>query len=172
MTSIKNDVLGVLQEKGYEKHCYPLDALLKTVETNNKYAIRKVRVYKWSGIFLLTFIPLISALLSVLVNLKSNSPSWLPESIVFPLSLALTLFTILNSIFKPSERFSEACRIGIGIDRFMADFLIDLERLTKVDESVLLELVDKKRKDFETYQIELIRMFMPMDVAAQTKEPS
>lgn len=172
MASIKNDVAGLLKEKGYDKHSYPLDALLKMVEMNNKYAIRKIRIYKWSGIFLLTLIPLISALLSVLVNLKDNNPIWLPESIVFPLSLALTLFTILNSIFKPSERFAEACRIGIGIDRFIANLLIDLERLKKVDESVLLELVDKKQKDFETYQIELIRMFMPVEVTAQTKQPS
>jgi len=74
----------------------------------------------------------------------------------------LTLLTILNSIFKPSENFREACLIGVGIDRFTEDFLAALERMAQVDVSGLLELIEKKRKEFETYQIKLIGMFMPM----------
>lgn len=163
MTTFMNDVLCVLQEKGYTTHCHPLDALSKTVEMNCKYAARKVFVYKWSGLFLLSAIPLISALLSILINLKGDSPIWMPTSIVFPLSLFLTLFTILNSIFRPSLRFREACLIGIGIERFRVDFLIDLKRLPQINESALLELIDKKRKEFEAYQIQLIGLFMPME---------
>ena len=167
MTNFREDVLGVLKEKGYTQHCYPLEAFSKTVDTNRKYAEGKVFFNKWSGLLLLTSIPLISALLSILVSFKGNNPIWLPESMVIPLSLALTLFTILNSIFKPSERFQEACRIGIAINNFIIDFLIELERMKTVEESALLQLINKKQKEFETYQIKLISMFMPIEVSAQ-----
>ncbi|GAB2887493.1 hypothetical protein GCM10027046_14740 [Uliginosibacterium flavum] len=162
------DALGVLQEKGYRKHCHPLDTLSRTFEMTSKNVASKVRFYKWFGFILLTIIPIISALISVLISLKNPGSDWLPaEAMVFPLSLTLTLLTILNSIFKPSEKFREVCLIGIGIERFAVDFMVALERMPKVDESSLLELIDKKRKEFETYQIELIGMFMPMEVAAQ-----
>jgi hypothetical protein len=168
MKTFTQEVLSVLQDKGYKKHCRPLDALTRTVEATSRNAARKVRAYKWFGFALLTFIPIISALLSVLVNLESPNPGWLPaKTLLFPLSLSLTLLTILNSVFKPSEKFREACLIGIGIDRFTADFMIELERMAKVDDATLLELIDKKRREFEMYQIELIGMFMPMEVAAQ-----
>lgn len=171
MKTFISDANSVLQEKGYKKHCHPLDALSKVVETNSKYATAKICFYKWSGLFLLTSIPLISALLSVLVSLKGGGSTW-PETTVLPLSLFLTVFTILNSIFKPSERFRQACHIGIRIDRFKADFLMALERLPKIDDSNLLELVDNKRKEFEKYQEELIGMFMPMEIAAQQGAPA
>lgn len=164
MTSFRDDVFGVLREKGYQKPCYPLEAFSETVETNNRYAQRKVFFNKWSGLFLLTFIPLISALLSVTVSLDGNSPVWLPKSLVFPVSLALTFFTILNSIFKPGERFREACRIGIAINNFTIEFLIELQRMKPVNESALLNLIDNKQREFEPYQKKLISLFMPMEV--------
>lgn len=167
MTTFMNDVLCVLQEKGYNTHCHLFDALSKTVERNSKYVTCKVFAYKWSGLFLLTAIPLISALLSILINHNGDSPIWMPTNIVFPLSLFLTFFTILNSIFRPSLRFREACLIGIGIERFRVDFLIDLKRLPPNDEPALLDLIDKKGKEFEAYQIQLIGLFMPMEATAQ-----
>lgn len=170
MKTFISDVNSVLQEKGYKKHCHPLDALLEMVEMHNKNTLSKVRLYKWSGFFLLTSIPLISALLSVSVSLKGNGSIW--EAIALPVSFILTVFTILNSIFKPSERFSKACLIGIQIDRFKADFLMTLERLPKIDDSTLLDLVDKKRKEFGKYQEELIGLFMPMEISAQKAAPT
>jgi hypothetical protein len=167
MINFKDDVIGVLKKKGYSKHCYPLEVFSESVDTNRKYADTKVFFNKWSGLFLLTAIPLISALLSVLVSNKGNPPFWLPESLAFPVSLALTFFTILNSIFKPSERFQEACRLGIAINNFMIGFLIELEKMEPVNDSELLELIDKKKKEFETYQIKMISMFMPADTSVQ-----
>ncbi len=175
METFLTDVIIILQEKGYKKHCHPLDALSKTVETNTKIATRKIRFYKWTGLFLLTSIPLVSALLSVSVGLKDGGATWLETTILslsLPLSLLLTVATILNSIFRPSERFRNACLVGIHVDAFKEDFLVALQRLEKVEEHILLDFVDKKRKEFEKYQEELIGMFMPMETSAQQGAPS
>lgn len=161
MSTFTDDVHKVLEEKGYAKHCATLDVLAKAVDINNKYVAHKVWFYKWSGLFLLTFIPIVSALLSVLVSLKGQHHWWLSESIVLPLSLALTVFTILNSIFKPSERFSEACLIGVGIELFTVEFFMDLEQMTQIDEPALVELIGKKCKEFQVFEIKQIGIFMP-----------
>jgi len=175
METFLSDAISVLQEKGYKKHCHALDALSRIVETNSNIVIRKIRFYKWSGLFLLTSIPLISALLSVSVGLKDGGATWLETTILslsLPLSLLLTIVTILSSIFRPSERFRNACLVGIRIDTFKGELLAALERMEKVDECALLDLVDRKRKEFEKYQEELIGMFMPMEMSAQQGVPA
>jgi hypothetical protein len=111
-----------------------------------------------------------SALLSVSVGIKDQNWAWM-QSYSLPLSLLLTLFTILNSIFKPGERFREACLIGIGIDRFKADLLMALEGLPQIDDAALLKIVQDKRAEFEPYQVELIGMLMPTEIGAQKKLP-
>lgn len=170
MKTFSDDVRSVLKERGYAKQCHALEALAQAVDENRRYALNKVRFYKWSGFFLLTFIPIISALLSVLVGISDHDGNVPPETFVFWLSLALTLFTILNSIFAPSKRFNEACRIGIGIQGFMVDFMIELERMSTVDEAALLKLVQEKRKEFEKCEIDLIGMMMPLEMAGQSRE--
>ena len=172
MTGFRDEVVGLLKSKGYDKRCYPLEEFTKTFALNKKYADRKIFWYKWSGLFLLTAIPLISALLSVSVSATGGRFPWLPEALVFFISLALTLFTILNSIFKPSERFQAACRIGIGMNRFMIDFLVALEKMTTIDEAALLALIDRKLKELEKYQERLISMFMPIEIALQGESGS
>lgn len=168
MKTFIKDAYTILHEKGYKKHCPPLDALSNLVETNDKNTKPKIFCYKWSGLFLLTSIPLISALLSVLVSLKD---SW-AETLILPLSLLLTLFTILNSIFKPSERFRQACLIGIRINRFKVNLLMELEALPKIDEATLFEVIRNKHGEFEKYQEELIGLFMPLDIPAQQISPT
>jgi len=172
-TSFAKTVHEVLHELGYQKTNQALEYLIDEVQNNRKLARNKVTFYKWPGWILLTAIPLASALLSVLVG---ADPSKLIDSkeLVAPLSLGLTLFTILNTVFGPGKRFSEACHIEIRIERFIVEFLVDLQRLGKTHdaqspefESALLDLVVKKRKDLEQYQIELIGMFMPMEMSAR-----
>jgi uncharacterized membrane protein (DUF106 family) len=162
MTSFRDEVLTVLKKKNYVKHCYSLEEFLKTVECNKMYTVRKIFWYKWLGLFLLTSIPLISALLSVLVGIKGDSSGLMQETVILYLSFALTICTILNSIFKPSERFQTACRIGIAINSFIVKFLIEIEQKTTIDESELVEIVKNKQEEFEDYQVKLISMFMPV----------
>ncbi len=164
--SFKECVVDVLKEKGYDKKCHALEMFLNSIEFNSKNNSRKVWINKYSGLFLLTSIPIISASLSVLINLKSQNDS-LSYSLVFGISIALTLFAILNSIFTPGEKFQLSCEIGIMIDNFKIGFLIDLERLDSIEDSSLLELIDKKKDEFETYQKMLISLFMPKNVDAQ-----
>ena len=175
METFASDAHSVLQHKGYQEDCHPLNALLETVETNSKLATSKISFYKWSGLFLLTSIPLVSALLSVSVGLEVKNAigiAALLKSLSLPLSLILTVVTILNSIFRPSERFRHACILGIRIDSFKTDFLVALERLEKVDERALLDIVTMGRKEFVRYQEELIGLFMPMEISAHQTPPA
>lgn len=174
MADFKSDVHGILKEKGFKEPCPPLDALAETVDFNSKLTDTKVFVYKWGGLFLLTSIPLVSALLSVSVGLEAGHATELActlEALSLPLSLLLTIGTILNSIFRPTERFRNACLLGIRITAFKSDFLVALERLEKVDKPALLDLVDTKRKEFEPYQKELIGMFLPLETSGQQGNP-
>ena len=166
MGTFSSDAKTILKEKGHRQHCHALDEFLKTVEKNSAIANRKVWFYKWPGIFLLTSIPLVSALLSVSVGTKGDGAAW-PERMIFSLSLFLTFATILNSIFRPSERFRNACLLGIRIEAFKTEFLAALEQMETVDEQALHVFLTLKRAEFEKFQEELIGMFMPMEMSGQ-----
>ena len=161
MASLFAHASGVLQEKGYRKHCYPLEALSKMVEKNSTLTDSKVRFYKWFGLFLLLLIGVLGVILPFLVSLDGNS-AW-KENAVQIISIVLAVSTIFNSMFKPTERFSAACRIAVRIEHFKAEVLLALERLSKIDldDTTLHELVDHKLKEFEKYQEELIGLFLP-----------
>ncbi|MCW5212900.1 hypothetical protein VU04_08310 [Desulfobulbus sp. TB] len=159
----KEHVENILKEKGYEQHYLPLDEFAILLQNNRKMVSTKVFVYKWGGLLLLTVIPVVSVVLSSLIGLKGNNPIWLPENIIFPLSLGLAICTTINSLFKPSERFRDTCRMAIDIDDFMTDFLIELERITTLDNLTLLDFVKNKKKEFKVYQIKLIDMFLPIE---------
>ena len=148
---------SILHTKGYNKEFYPLEELARSVKYNQENTMRKIRVYKWSGFFLLTAIPLISAFLSVAIKADELS------SVIFPLSLILTLMTVLNAIFRPGERFQHVCLIGIKIDSFKTYFLTELMILEPINDSALATFINKKRKEFESHQKELIGLFMPVE---------
>lgn len=170
--NFKDDVNKVLERNGYEKQIPALEILIKIVAKNKKYADKKVFLYKWSGFLLLTTIPLISTLISVAYQSGNNANGFfsIPNNVLFPLSLTLTLFTILNSIFRPSDRFSEACRIGIGIEHFIIQFLNELEQLGKENLVGILMLISKKEKEFQKFQFKLIRIFMPIQIPSVKDE--
>jgi hypothetical protein len=113
MATFVHQAHAVLQEKGYKKPCHPLDELARFVDADRERADKKIWYYKYGGLFLLTLIPVISALISISISPEKNK-YWMPEKLIFGLSLVLTLLTIFNSIFKPSERFNEVCRLGIN----------------------------------------------------------
>jgi len=152
----------VLKKKGYTDDCYPMDDLIGIIEDNHTKTMRKVFFYKWTAVFLLVVIPLLSASLSFAVNrdvaqvFKGDLSPYVPE-----MSLLLTVFTILNSILKPGERFKQACFIGIKIDHFKSDFIAELEKKSTIDDAILIDYVHSKRTRFECYQEQLIAMFLP-----------
>ena len=105
----------ILSEKNYKKDCYPLRELVCSINFIEKNVSRKVKIFKWFGQGLLILIPIISALLTFTVAAKQETTlPWLKDSMPY-LSLVLTLMTILNSIFRPGDRFKEACLLGIKI---------------------------------------------------------
>ena len=154
----------ILKEKGFERKCYPLNELARTIAWNAANAKRKVFFYKWFGLPLLTSIPLISALLSFVISGEPIS-IWVfqPQlrAIVPVLSLILTFLTILNSILRPSQRFPKACTIEIEIEAFKSDFLIGLDKMDHIDDATLLKYVHDKRRAFKRFQERLIELFLP-----------
>ena len=167
-TQLPEKAKKILKEKNYTKDCYPLDELINVVIATEKNVRSKVFWYKWSGLIFLVSIPLISALLSVIITQDSNPATNSSNTFRYLLpiapylSLGLTLITILNSIFKPSERFRTACFMSIKVSHFRADILADLEKLpSAVSDEVLLKVVHKHRKDFEFYQEQLVGLFLP-----------
>ncbi len=157
----------VLSDKNYNKECFPLQDLIRTIVDAEILVSRKVTIYKWFGLVLLMSIPLVSALLSVLVTQNSDA---VPKSkMIFAclsiyapyLSFLLTLMTIFNSIFKPGERFQSSCFIAIKIKNFRSNLIADLEKLSPVQDTTLIDLVQKHQVAFEAYQEKLIGLFLP-----------
>jgi hypothetical protein len=174
-----HEVKAILSERGYDKVCHPLEALAQRIEETERNVSRKVHVYKWPGLILLGLIPIISTLLSLLVTgeprgvaLKDVSHpllfSMTHSTLLLSMSYSLTFLTVLNSIFRPSERFKEACRMGVDFERIKSDFLADLESLPEIEESHLHAIINKFNKLVAPYQKELISMFLP-EVAVETK---
>ena len=162
MNTFGIEVISILQEKGYKQNCYPLQELSRIVETNSKLAKNKVFVYKWLGISLIILIGVLGVVLPFLVGLDSEL-KW-KEVTVQTISVVLAISTIFNSMFKPNERFSKACRIGIEIEHYKVQLLLALEREPKLDDANLHRLVDDKLKEFEKYQEALIELFMPTQI--------
>jgi len=168
------EAMNLLLEKGYRKHCYPLEELLKSIEKNSRYADNKVCTYKWLGVFLLVLIGTLGVILPLLVNLNSSDFPYKDVS-VQAISVVLAVATIFNSMFKPNERFVKACRVGIEIEHYKVRFLLDLEKEEKMDDSALHTLVENKLKEFQGYQEALIELFMPVEVlprsSGKTNDP-
>ncbi len=167
--SFSHNVTEILERN---EHKGPMPPLLREfctmVDNNTGYALSKVNSYKWMGLVLLTSIPIMSALLSALVSLRGIG--WLPPAIL-GLSLALTIFTVVNSLYKPSARFHDACVVNMGIERFKSDFLIALVKGQKWADQDLASLVHEKQGGFDKYQHDLIGLFMPHQAATQPESP-
>ena len=149
----------ILSERGHSKVCYPLENVAQRIDETSLNIKRKVRFYKWSGLIFLILIPLVSTALSLCVAEKVDGVGGI--SIVKTLTYFLTFVTVLNGIFRPSERFKQLCSMGIKVERFRSDFLATLETLSEVQESTLHALSEKLSKDFVPYQEQLIGFFLP-----------
>lgn len=168
-------VRAILKERGYEMDCYPLESLAERIEETERSVLRKVRGYKWPGLILLALIPILSTCISVLVTKKPEVVY--SDKLLYGISFTLTLLTVLNSIFRPSERFKEACRMGVDFERIRSEFLVELENLPRVElahahqakrqdaahteEARVHAVVLKFYKLVAPYQKELISMFLP-----------
>jgi hypothetical protein len=156
-THLLSKVRAILHERGYRNPCRPLESLTQRIEETERNVARKVFIYKWPGLILLALIPILSTLLSVLVT--EPHPA---HGFMYGISYSLTFLTVFNSIFRPSERFKEACRMGVDFELIKTDFLAQLESLPKGDnESHLHGMIQRFSKLVAPYQKELISMFLP-----------
>jgi len=176
MLSFREDVIALLEHKGFRERCYALEALFRTVETNWEITDRKIRFYKPAGKILLTLIPILSALLSALIGAKDQiffGSTTFATIVLFVLSLVVTIASTFNSILKPSQRFYEACRIGIDIEAFAIGFIADLEkRPSGMKEDDIVAFVKEKRAEFEKFQVALIALALPLEASPIKPPPS
>lgn len=171
MATFHEEVNSVLLEKSYSKHSFPLDEFTGIVEKNEKLIENKVLFYKWTGMSLLILIALLGVITPYVVALGTESFGGHQELIVAIAGLTLAVATILNSMFKPYERFSTACHIGIKISKFKVSFLLALEKQKNLNDKNLLNLVNTALDKFEEYQEDLIELFMPSQTSNINNSP-
>jgi len=163
---LASDVKEILNEHGYTKVCHPLEDTVKDVGRTCANINSKVFLYKWSGLIILTAVPIISTILSILA---SESPTESITAIVRYLSYSLTLLTLFNSIFKPKERFREVCSMGIRINDLRNAFLGKIETLpSAIEEEKLHALAAQFSKELVPFEKELIGLFLPETPAEVT----
>lgn len=167
-TDALREVVGsVLREKNCSRHYHTLESLIGEIEEAEESTLRKVGMYKWSAMLLLTTVPILSALLSVaLVNGEKGGVSL--QVYAQWLSITVTCLTILNSIFRPGERFARSCRLGLRISDLKDRFIEELEELPPVSgksteefERSLFRLVHRHREKVMQYREALIDLFLP-----------
>jgi|SRR5579859_88114 len=168
----KKDVNILLKNKHFRNHCYAWECLSNSFEHVAGLIDKKIRIYKPLGLSLLVLIPILSAVISALVGIPPESLSKrLPisgQELLFCLSLILTILTILNSLFKPSQRFNQACLLGIEIDRFGIGFIAELEMMPEpISEPDLVKLVSDKRAELQKIQVALIELALPIEAAPE-----
>ena len=148
-------VRAILNERGYEKTCLPLEAVAQRVEGIHRNIRLKLIFYKWSSLFILILIPLISTLLSIFVT-KNLTGVWVDS-----FAYSLTILTLLNSIFRPSFRFKELCEMGLGVQELKDEFVTRLENLTKIDEGKLHMIREDCDRRLLPYEKRMIALFLP-----------
>lgn len=121
----------ILREHGYHKVCYPLEDLARRLEEAQFMVVRKISFYKPTSFVVLTAIPVISTIVSILSTKRIDGVP------LDSLAYSLTFLTLYNSIFKPSFRFQALCEMGISIENLQDDFLAALEALPEVEEGKL-----------------------------------
>ena len=155
-------VRAILLERGYQKTCLPLDDVANRIENTHANIDFKIKLYKWSAMLLLILIPVLSTSLSILATDK------LTNVVFVYMTYLLTLLTLFNSIFRPSQRFRELCEMGIALQDLEDDFLSELEDLSNgVQESSLHVLRETFHKELVVYERRLIALFLPSEAAPQ-----
>lgn len=161
--SLLDQVRGILKDRGYEKTCLPLEDVANRVERTYRNVDTKIWLYKWASMVLLVLIPFLSTSLSLFAAYKKPV-----TGSIISLSVALTILTLLNSIFRPSLRFRELCEMGIAIQDLRDDFLTELEDLKHgVEESSLHAIREAFHKQLVPHERRLIALFLPSEPALQ-----
>jgi hypothetical protein len=137
-----------------------LEDLAEQVENAQRSIERKTTVYKWVAMALLALIPLLSAAVSILVAWKDPGPILVNWRLA--VSFALTLVTVLNSIYKPGERFKELCGMGINVQMLEDHFITKVHALRgDAPERKLMDLCDELEKELVPIETRLISLFLP-----------
>ncbi|HEY4593823.1 MAG TPA: hypothetical protein VIJ61_15510 [Thermoanaerobaculia bacterium] len=161
-SSVLSTARAVLEKSPHYKR-YALEDAAKALDDTYSNVALKVRFYKWTALALLTLIPILSAVLSLLLSPGKTSIPVGPYAVY--VSYVLTLLTILSSIFNPGERFKRICMIGVALGDIKTWTLEQLEDLPRSEDSahkLAMDLRDKLRP----YEIQLIELFLP-----ETKVP-
>ena len=146
--------------------------LAEEVESTRKKLKLKVFRVKWMGFILLLLVPILSATISVMMD-----TSWklFGSSLTAILSYILTLLTILNSIFRPRDRFRKSCSLEMELDNLELKFLIDLEKkkAAEITSDFLLTEAEFFNKSLQPIREAMIDLFLPDSASASDqKDPS
>lgn len=155
------------------KSCYRLRDVARKVDETARNIAGKAHCFKVLVVIVLLALPLISAIISFLTTATGPEP-WRKEVVMY-LSWAVTLLTVLNSLFRPRERFAEACKLGIGIQELKDRFISRIEELTKErsqPQETLHRACDHFEKELEPIETALIGMFLPEAGAEGEKQAS
>jgi hypothetical protein len=133
-----------------------LEDLIRELDKTQRSITTKIPWYKWSALFILVCIPLISAVVSIFVAENSRS------DLVKYLSYSLTILAVANSIFRPASRFTELCDMGIAVRRLKDQFITEVQELGgKVAPPRLKEICDEIEKNLVPIEHRLIALFLP-----------
>lgn len=141
-----------------------LEDLTQAIDDTQRNILRKLHVYKWSALFALTFVPLLSAVISILLAEKPYLPS-AGESLDLAarwLSYSLTILALLTSLFQPADRFRELCDMGIRVEKIKDDFVTKVQEAEGAGASPkLTEVYNKFEGDLTPIRHRLIGLFLP-----------
>jgi len=138
----------ILREKGYRDSWRPLKDMAEEVESLRANLNGKVLWVKWTGLILLVLVPIGSAIVTSLTSLK-NPSSYYGFTAAEIASFILTVLTILNSIFRPRDRFRKCCNLELDLDNIEHNVLLELENLPSIDLAKMVKMEQRFLQELE-----------------------
>ena len=132
--------------------------LAEEFDKTDRRVMVKVWIYKPLAFVVLLFVPLVSATVSVLSTQHKGT-----EAVAIGLSYGLTILTLLNSIFRPADRFRELCTMGMRVHTLRDEFMSKLREHSKgADKQVkLIKLCEEYEQKLNPTNTRLIALFLP-----------
>ena len=136
---------------------HQLDHLDHEFDDTERHIKTKRWICKPSAFIVLMCIPILSAVISALATEKVGGWALKGPSYV------LTLVTLLNSVFKPADRFRELCRMSMSVHSLRDAFISELRKKWKDPdkETAAIQLCEEYEKKLNPMNTRLIELYLP-----------
>lgn len=140
-----------------------LDAIEDRLIFHRDMLIRSKRRYSWGNMALALAIPVLSATLTWATTANFEDPN----HFVGMLGLFLTILTILNSVFRPTERYLTASHMLVRLHDWEIDLVTNLQDIQTQQINEIYEFLKKKDHQLSELGADMVVRLFQKDAGPQ-----